>query len=581
MKPRSLHLQITLVILAFLLGRWERTPQDLRSVNPGSTPRPLHLFRTHTSLSPPRQGDTFAALLKLQQRLPLASSSALKRWEKALDHWPTPQRTLAMALIQSQWERIDPNQRRNADSSPAIASFLLSKAYGSEASTPPMLLPWQDQLLGSGDPAAILAKIPNGVRVIRRLAESDPAYAAELCLRLPPSERRNGGYHVLQTWLADDPQAATQWVESLKQGRLRSGLGQILVDHAAKTDPRAALEQMDLFQSIGHTSGASLERSIVHTWARDDPLAALAWVQDHPHPKPLIGNLLQPLVHAGHANVAVSLLESQPSLSDSSTSHAIVAESWASHDPSAALDWVRSLDTPPLHQAGLLGIAQAVEDPTQQRALAEEAMAMGPTDDRSLSQRVESLVRSLEPAVLKESNLLTDLAQFTGEALSQGTVSHLAETDPTWLAEQIESSPDTFSSYAARELMESWAAHEPHAAAAWLERLTEHPERDDLQQALVNQWGFTDPDGAVAWAQASTTRTMALIGPLTYHGNYQQALTLAHNTPDTTMQFAIRREVLRVWNETDPTAAKEALIELQLSPMETARLQASINDRSH
>ncbi|MGA2052502.1 MAG: hypothetical protein ABSH19_04240, partial [Opitutales bacterium] len=176
-------------------------------------------------------------------------------------------------------------------------------------------------------------------------AASDPAAAAAGALNLPPSASRNASLAaVADAWAQQDPAAALAWAQSLPDGAAHDGAFSAAVLAMSELDPQAAAA---LAATLGNVdSRDDLLRQIARDWAVEDPTAALAWAQNS-----LTGSAQTSALQAAFmdlsyedpASAAAYLTQLPPSLSNSFPETFILANSWASTDSQAALNWALSL----------------------------------------------------------------------------------------------------------------------------------------------------------------------------------------------------------------------------------------------
>jgi len=116
--------------------------------------------------------------------------------------------------------------------------------------------------------------------LISAQANIDPAQAVDLIHQFPTAIAEQNATHVLaKTWLAQDPQAATAWMQTLPpdgDGIRNAAIGELITAQVNK-DPATTLQWANLI-TTDETRTNAIQR-VVTTWAKTDPTAALNALQ--------------------------------------------------------------------------------------------------------------------------------------------------------------------------------------------------------------------------------------------------------------------------------------------------------------
>jgi hypothetical protein len=178
--------------------------------------------------------------------------------------------------------------------------------------------------------------------LVRRWAERDPQAAAAWAGQFPEGgERRMILEQIALAWAEKDFSTATGWVNGLPAGESREGAALAIGYEAAATQPKAALALADLVS----TSPAH-DDLIVHAvsqWGGADPAAALEWVNGVPDEQ-LRQRLLAAVAVAsakrdGRAAAALAAEALAPGPVQDRTAVAVV-QRWAQQSPIDAASWV-------------------------------------------------------------------------------------------------------------------------------------------------------------------------------------------------------------------------------------------------
>ena len=153
------------------------------------------------------------------------------------------------------------------------------------------------------------------VQVAAAVAEDSPSEMLEIAETLDPEERRSIAQRVLGVWARTDPRAALSALEEMADPQLTQAVQNSLINSWTQSDPRSAFEwvltqppssgQSSLLATTlgayatsdperalalasnldgGHRSRAI--ETVIRQWAREDPLAAAAWLDSSPDKTP-------------------------------------------------------------------------------------------------------------------------------------------------------------------------------------------------------------------------------------------------------------------------------------------------------
>ena len=279
--------------LANLVGHWAQNDPDAATAwalaQPQSHERARMLANVARILAQdsPRQGLEFAEALTGEARQ-LAITSAFNAWAqqdaRAAWRWvvflpPSPNRTSMLAQ----------SLRRLAVTAPEEAVFLARMLRGHERRT--------------AMDAALRAWARDDVRAAANWVAYMGGQAA--------ADRESHLRGVLSIWARDDAVGAAAWIDasSLSSGAAVSAVAQ----HYADLDPQEAL---DWVLSQPRAIQRQAIWAVVHSWAREAPLAAVR----------AVARIRDTDVRAG--------------------GHAAIASAWGEADPDRALRWVTSLSDP-------------------------------------------------------------------------------------------------------------------------------------------------------------------------------------------------------------------------------------------
>jgi hypothetical protein len=112
--------------------------------------------------------------------------------------------------------------------------------------------------------------------ILKTLSASDPAKAATLLSQAPLPETsidpNNTTGSIMASWVLQDPQAASQWANSLPVGNTRDSAVEALVSAVVENDPKSAVAWADTMTDP--TTRGNLILNIVSEWAKTDAVGA-------------------------------------------------------------------------------------------------------------------------------------------------------------------------------------------------------------------------------------------------------------------------------------------------------------------
>lgn len=354
------------------------------------------------------------------------------------------------------------------------------------------------------------------------LAKRDLAQAKKVALGLTDERLRQEVIAEVATVMAgEDLMGAVKWAH--ENGRVNfsnklsnSGPAGKVFERMAKLNPRRAADC--LAQNIPFfiiDDGPC--RSVFQTWAEQDYAAANEWLKQNPLPDALKQSALFDLFHRGiekmTASQAVDAWKSQPTSQQHSAIFWLTSK-LVKEDPEWALSTLKSLSIPTESvQKGLIDIIR-LRSPKREFFLAhmEDIIPLFEKDPEILDsarnltkEERATLLTKLSPATQTayqklELTRLQDRYEYDAamelisnmgvEGQRVGDIATLAtkaaEVLPSRVAEWVTGLPECENrSYAALNLVMSWAKTDPDAAEAWATKLLPGATKDKAFQELV------------------------------------------------------------------------------------------------
>lgn len=260
---------------------------------------------------------------------------------------------------------------------------------------------------------------------------------SDLDAETDPLKRFNLALSRMEAWVAADPRGALAWLTSQQaSGRRDEVIHRALLQYAEK-DPKGAAEW-----ARENLSGTDFNNSLIRIceqWARNNGREAADWTSALPQ-----------------SQARDAALEG-------------LTFAWASQDPAAAQDYLRSHN----------------QDPTLASILRYAAFAGWAKTDPQNAVR----------ASLQSSRDFNDPEQFANTLANWATVD--VANAGKWLLENP-LNPDERTA-AVKELAGIYASQSPDAGIAWINKLDGNDKRDALRE-FADGWASSDAAGAAKWA---------------------------------------------------------------------------------
>jgi hypothetical protein len=418
--------------------------------------------------------------------------------------------------------------------------------------------------------------------------------------------------YLMGRWAELDPQAAIVWTQSLRYSPDKNVSMSEIFDAWSTQDPAAAMAAYAKLPRTG-AFDFSLE-SIVDNMAAQDPQGALAALRSLPASQQ--DGFIYSYTYArafgawakNDPTDAAAEAANLPPSSLRNSSLTSVAGAWAQQDPNAALAWANSLPAGAARQSAVSAAVEALgqQDPAEAADYASKLPSGGNNgyyipgayNRDQLLQNISQSWAQTDP-----SGLLTWADNnLTGKAFDTATntaIETMGNTDPaaaaaalaqisdasvinqsvpalatawaqqnvtaalTW-AQSLPTTNDDVRQSALNNVLGTWTDTDPAGASAYLQQnLGTDPDFGKLASQLATNWGKTDPQAALAWAQslppgdaqnstvAAAVSQLATVDPQAAWNDAQQ---LSGGAQDKTLG-----NVITAWADQQPDQAAEAL----------------------
>ena len=180
-------------------------------------------------------------------------------------------------------------------------------------------------------------------RVLAVWAESEPRVAIAALEEMDDRQlRRTTENSLIHKWAQSEPMAVFEWARARPASASRTQALSTALRNVGQSDPTQALA---LAEGLDQSARSNAIDSVLHQWGRDDPRAAVAWLDESAHESiGAVGTIIGSYAQLD-AEEAVGWLLEQPAEAQRAGTSAIVW-SLADEAPEVALDLVERLDDP-------------------------------------------------------------------------------------------------------------------------------------------------------------------------------------------------------------------------------------------
>ncbi len=371
--------------------------------------------------------------------------------------------------------------------------------------------------------------------ISRPMAKNYPQAAMDIATGIGDSDlRTTAQVDVVEQWSEKDPAAATQWMQSLPEGRTKDLAASAISQSMAKNDPKAA---MDMATGIGDSKlRTEAQEKVVGQWSEKNPAAATQWMQSLPEGKTkdiAASNISQSMAK----NDPQAAMDMATGIGDSklrTEAEANAARFFYEKDPAAAIQWMQSLPVGQTKDSVALGISyMSIWDKNPQAAAAMD-MASG-IGDTGIRTRAETEVArawmSHDPDAAIQWMQSLPVGQTKDSAL-QGFIYHYQNNNnPQAACDMASGIGDTGKRTEAELDAARWFFDkDPAAAIPWMQSLPVGQTRDSAASGISRGMARNDP---------------------------QAAMDMASGIGDSNLRTEAQKNVVEQWSKKDPAAATQ------------------------
>ncbi len=401
---------------------------------------------------------------------------------------------------------------------------------------------------------------------VQNMSEANIQSALTVLAALPKSANRTSlRWNLYRAWAKTNPSAA--WKAALADPQENGSvyLGHLLGDIAAemaKTQPEAAIS---LALSLGMDDRrTNVFQALFQEWGKNDPAGAIAYWNKHPDLPAQHWSLTNAITQSwekdplGTAKLALTLTDPQARSSAVSS----LMNNWAAREPAAALGWAQSISNPSLRQSA---IADALRGWSNKDPLAAMTQAKTIQDQSARSSAMQSVWSNW---LRKDPNAaMTFLGSSNDEKLMAEIEFNFAYNTQGLTQQEkialVEKLPDgKGKQQMTRTLADSHIQKgQYNQAMSLLNNLPDSSDRDRSVQELGATWAQSDLKAAAEWLNLqpdSSDRDLAVAGfaSVLARTDPQDALKWADTIPDKGVRSVTLKNIALRWLAANPASAE-------------------------
>ncbi len=320
-------------------------------------------------------------------------------------------------------------------------------------------------------------------------------------------------------WFQGDAHAALGWVQSLSETERADVIKDTsAIESIAQLDPRLAAT-FTLENAPQEIGGYLWDNYVVSGIIDQGVPAAITWADSLEQPKAR-KSAYEQIYKTWASNDAPAAIASLERMSDPQLRADLlerVAENWAQSDPAAALTW-----------------GKAGQGPERMRAVAVALQKQAAADPVGTAATFQACLPMLNA---NQDDAASDIASEISE--------HYFKQDHAAAVAWTDQLPGGLREAALGRIASEWVQEDPLPASQLISSLPAGAGRDAATVSLVSGIVNTDPEGAYHWAASMTDPESRL-----------QTLT----------------QCIQIWKDTNPTAARAAVLAAPLSPEQRAEI---------
>ena len=338
-----------------------------------------------------------------------------------------------------------------------------------------------------------------GQAVQRVAAAADPAATLEEVLSEPATnESRMVAHSALGALAKQDIEAALGYYERVRSQQLRYSFGTILIEALAKTDPARALAWARANEQGGQSF--LLASAIQHVAMSDQETARaeIAKITNKRKRSEALQFAVSALAQNSPERAA-AMLDGVDDVRDLESIASTIVATWARVDPTAALDWASSredIDTSAVLRG--VGMQLAMTDPEQAMRLLPR---LDPQTARVWHQSIAStLARTAPERAVQFLNRFGGTDEYSNlQSTVIGGIAESDMARARSMADRLPDTAARDEAYA--QLVAQQAYTDPAEAARWLDTITDRRQQEFAARQLAEAWYEMDPAAALAWTR--------------------------------------------------------------------------------
>ena len=280
--------------------------------------------------------------------------------------------------------------------------------------------------------------------------------------------------------------------------RERMGEYALLLNAWGKLDPLAALDY-----TTANTTTPFASQTVLATWARNDPEAAIAWAQNNykgDGANPWIVGVIRGIAGNDPAR-ATELMNSLPYSRERGEALAAILPAVIDMGPEDARKWIDAIPDERLRTGAMDRIVEKLAAVDPQGTLDWMLATPGRTTDRKMDNVFSLWVRHNEKAAIESYQQLPP-GKERSNAL-RGIINAMADKDPQVAAKFLDSNSDDATDHVYEQFAWNTFHKNPAFAVTYIGRIQNKAMRNNMYSRTLYAWMRRDESAAFAWIQSN------------------------------------------------------------------------------
>lgn len=325
-------------------------------------------------------------------------------------------------------------------------------------------------------------------RILGRLAATNPQRALAL-LDATVGDRRDGLIAIARGWGRADARAALDWAARLPPSEYNRALTGMILEEWSREDPGAVVEHISKLP----VTPESRERfvDLIGNWLRQDPDESAKWIQARTDLDPLVAQAAIETLTSTHPALVARLLADSSDETLLRRHGSRLAADWARVDPAAARAWIEQLPPSNASYGIMQAFARNLAHQDLPAALAFFDSLPGHLDTGSIAADIANAFPTGQEALRWLLARPDSDSNRRAVTAAIGRMEFARPADMLTLLGQLPPGPRQLPVYQATAI--AWLREDPAAAAKWIGGLQDPEALDAVLKVTRSSWADRDP----------------------------------------------------------------------------------------